>query len=626
MRAGRRSVFNMKRISLRRNDIIRYFCDLVILLLFENAEAAGGLRPLGLAVFSALVFSRRNVILLAPMYLAACLLKDFSYVGLVVAITPAVLFIAAYFVYHKLNRPMHRTTALIVTLLSCVPRVAFSMVNGEIYAPILSSVITLVAAYVLMTALNAVAVRGLRYRLTVDERISLIVAVGMLSLSLFTIKIRNFNLLYPFFAFCLMLSAYAFQGVQGALVTGLSVALGASLQGGSAGVFAVIMITAGVAAAFKNLPEAACAFALTVAFTFSLFFLDTFSGYGYVNAISIFVGAFSYVLVPRKYKTMLSSSGISYTAVGKSVVNKNRRETSIRLYSLAGVFEDMKNLLSAESGGKTEVSPEAVAYDVASNFCGRCENANNCFRSLGGDTGVILNGVVEASMKKGKATIIDMPPFITSRCKKLNGLIGAVNDRLIKIECAGEQAEEADKNRVLFAVGDGMGSGKNANDLSERAVKTIENFFEAGFSEDVVMEVSNKILTRHATGDGFSAVDIMVLNLNTGAVNFIKLGATFTVIKSGDEPEIIEGNALPMGVVENVQPFVTRRVLSENDVAVLLSDGVTDVTTGGEIAEILDEERRINPEVLSSKILDAAVKNGASDDATVLTVKIFSRI
>ena len=178
----------------------------------------------------------------------------------------------------------------------------------------------------------------------------------------------------------------------------------------------------------------------------------------------------------------------------------------------------------------------------------------------------------------------------------------------------------------LFAVGDGMGSGKNANDLSERAVKTIENFFEAGFSEDVVMEVSNKILTRHATGDGFSAVDIMVLNLNTGAVNFIKLGATFTVIKSGDEPEIIEGNALPMGVVENVQPFVTRRVLSENDVAVLLSDGVTDVTTGGEIAEILDEERRINPEVLSSKILDAAVKNGASDDATVLTVKIFSRI
>ncbi len=616
----------MKRISLRRNDIIRYFCDLVILLLFENAEAAGGLRPLGLAVFSALVFSRRNVILLAPMYLAACLLKDFSYVGLVVAITPAVLFIAAYFVYHKLNRPMHRTTALIVTLLSCVPRVAFSMVNGEIYAPILSSVITLVAAYVLMTALNAVAVRGLRYRLTVDERISLIVAVGMLSLSLFTIKIRNFNLLYPFFAFCLMLSAYAFQGVQGALVTGLSVALGASLQGGSAGVFAVIMITAGVAAAFKNLPEAACAFALTVAFTFSLFFLDTFSGYGYVNAISIFVGAFSYVLVPRKYKTMLSSSGISYTAVGKSVVNKNRRETSIRLYSLAGVFEDMKNLLSAESGGKTEVSPEAVAYDVASNFCGRCENANNCFRSLGGDTGVILNGVVEASMKKGKATIIDMPPFITSRCKKLNGLIGAVNDRLIKIECAGEQAEEADKNRVLFAVGDGMGSGKNANDLSERAVKTIENFFEAGFSEDVVMEVSNKILTRHATGDGFSAVDIMVLNLNTGAVNFIKLGATFTVIKSGDEPEIIEGNALPMGVVENVQPFVTRRVLSENDVAVLLSDGVTDVTTGGEIAEILDEERRINPEVLSSKILDAAVKNGASDDATVLTVKIFSRI
>ena len=97
----------------------------------------------------------------------------------------------------------------------------------------------------------------------------------------------------------------------------------------------------------------------------------------------------------------------------------------------------MKNLLSAESGGKTEVSPEAVAYDVASNFCGRCENANNCFRSLGGDTGVILNDVVEASMKKGKATIIDMPPFITSRCKKLNGLIGGRSRQKPRSPCRG---------------------------------------------------------------------------------------------------------------------------------------------------------------------------------------------
>lgn len=755
----------MKKFAVRRGDLIRYFLDLVILLLFENAEATGGLRPFGLAVFSALVFSRRNVVLLAPMYLLACLLKDFSYAGLVVAVTPALLFTLAYFIYHKLSRPMQKTSALFVTLLSCVPRVAFSAVHGEIYAPILSTVITLVSTYVLMTALNALIVRGLRYRLTVDERISLVVAVGTLSLALFTIKIRNFNLLYPIFAFFVMVSAYSFQGVQGALVTGLAVALGASLQGGSAGVFAVIMITAGIASAFKNLPEAVCAFAMTVAFTFSLFFFDTFSGYGYVNVISTLVGAMAYVFVPRKYKTMLSSSGISYTAVGKSVVNKNRRETSLRLYSLAGVFEDMKNLLASEAGGKNEVSAEAVAYDVASNFCGRCENANNCFQSLGGDTRVVLNDVVENSMKKGKATIIDMPPFITSRCRQLNGLIGAVNDRLIKIECAENEGKETDKsrallatemggvaevldnlgdefkrplsfdgkrerrisdelirrgvdckevlvcgegadvdvtlvlkkedadkkavveetsrvmkvklqkthesdatdgyvgvvlspqprydfvygdarkprdgnevsgdvilvrrmskNRVLFAVGDGMGSGKDAADLSERAVKTIENFFEAGFSEDVVMAVSNKILTRHATGDGFSALDVMVLDLNTGSADFIKLGATFTVIKCGGTPEIITGNALPMGVVENVKPYIRRQVFSENDVAVLMSDGVTDVTTGGEIAMMIEEERRINPEVFASKVLNSAVKNGASDDATVLCVKIFSRI
>ena len=53
----------------------------------------------------------------------------------------------------------------------------------------------------------------------------------------------NFNLLYPFFAFMLIFSAYTFKTVQAPLILGLATALGAGFQGGGAEAIAIISVT-----------------------------------------------------------------------------------------------------------------------------------------------------------------------------------------------------------------------------------------------------------------------------------------------------------------------------------------------------------------------------------------------
>lgn len=754
----------MKKFGIRRNDILSYLVYFVLLVLFTDAGTVGGIKPFGLALFTALVFSRKNIVLLAPMFLVAKLVSDFSYQSAISAVVPSVLYVAVYFVYHKLGRPMHVVAALAVTLASLVPDIVFSVLGGDISGCVLSGVITLVFSYVFITALHAVLVRKTGYRFTTDEKLACVVSAGALALALYNVRIGGFNLLYPFFAFMLIFSAYTFKTVQAPLILGLATALGAGFQGGGAEAIAIISVTAGVAAAFRNLPPLASVIAISLSFLFGTFYFNTLAGGGYVNAIAVFAGATLYVCIPKKYRNMFDASALSYTSAGKSVVNKNRREMSLRLYSLAGVFEDMRDLLTAGTGKENKIDPDALAYDVAANFCGRCENSANCFASLGGDTTFVLKDVVATSVRKGKASIIDMPPFITGRCKSINGLIAEVNSGLKRLQNANEEIDEAEKGkaalasemggvaevldnladefkrplsfdgrreikiadelvyhgvdckevlvygdgadvhvtvvvskndadkavlaqavsrimkvrlercgiaetvdgyvgvqlsaaprydfvygeafeknaatsvsgdvrlvkrltggRAIIALGDGMGSGKDAENLGMRAVRTVENFYEAGFSSDVVLDVSNKILTRHSDGDGYSTLDIVVLDLNSGAADFIKSGAAYTMLKHGGNPEIIEGNALPVGVIENIKPYVRRTVLAENDVAVIMSDGIADALSPSAIAELLAERRRINPEVLADDILKLAKENGATDDLTVIAVKIFSR-
>jgi stage II sporulation protein E len=181
-------------------------------------------------------------------------------------------------------------------------------------------------------------------------------------------------------------------------------------------------------------------------------------------------------------------------------------------------------------------------------------------------------------------------------------------------------------SKTIMAICDGMGAGERAMRASTLALTLVENFYKAGFPDEIIMYSVNKLLT--FTGqDIFSALDICVLDLGNGDIDFIKVGAPDGFIKREREVEVVESGALPLGILDEIEPKITRAVLLGGDMVVLCSDGVLDAFGGSRsvLAGFINNTDTKNPQELADKLLTETVersKKSVADDCTVTVARI----
>lgn len=182
-------------------------------------------------------------------------------------------------------------------------------------------------------------------------------------------------------------------------------------------------------------------------------------------------------------------------------------------------------------------------------------------------------------------------------------------------------------SKFMMALCDGMGSGVGASKISERAIELVECFFRAGFDSKFVLECVNKFLVS-TDEENFVAFDILVCDLNTLERTIIKMGSPTSFIRKSDAVMKLDGNALPLGALGELKPFVSQGKSEENETVLFLSDGVTDALSEKRIAEIvatnsLNSLRGLCDEIIAqAKTVDPAV----SDDMTAIASRIIRRI
>ena len=173
---------------------------------------------------------------------------------------------------------------------------------------------------------------------------------------------------------------------------------------------------------------------------------------------------------------------------------------------------------------------------------------------------------------------------------------------------------------------DGMGSGENAFYNSQTAISLIEAFFKTGIDKNLSLDLTNQMLSL-CSEDSFCALDLAIVDLKSERVNLVKIGGTFGAYISGDEVQIIENNALPLGILQEIAPSNLCLDIHDWDSIVLLSDGVTDAFfSSTDTVDFLQREKCINPQTLAQKLIDFAIdKNGgiAKDDMTALVIKFY---
>ncbi len=182
--------------------------------------------------------------------------------------------------------------------------------------------------------------------------------------------------------------------------------------------------------------------------------------------------------------------------------------------------------------------------------------------------------------------------------------------------------------RYLLMLCDGMGSGEKALRESEAAVSLIENFYLAGFDDNIVFDTINRLMVLKSPDEVFSTVDLCMLNLIEGYADFTKIGAERSYIFRNEEIYTINSGTLPIGILDEVSPLTIRKSLKENDTVVMFTDGIGDaepegLPAGEWIKNIIREEK--NAQTAADNILKAAMEMGKEeqkDDMSVLVARI----
>lgn len=181
-------------------------------------------------------------------------------------------------------------------------------------------------------------------------------------------------------------------------------------------------------------------------------------------------------------------------------------------------------------------------------------------------------------------------------------------------------------NKFLLALCDGMGAGLQAHKMSAMTLGLIENFYKVGFDNDVVLESVNKLLAIN-NQENYSTLDVCLIDLDKEVADFIKVGAPFGLIKRENKIEVVEGGALPIGVLESISPSIMKTTISTKDIIVMVTDGISDAFGGKEdMIEYVSALATNNPQSIAEAILSEAVRlndMSSKDDMTVLVARTF---
>lgn len=210
--------------------------------------------------------------------------------------------------------------------------------------------------------------------------------------------------------------------------------------------------------------------------------------------------------------------------------------------------------------------------------------------------------------------------------------IGIAHDKKKGSSVSGDYSNQTrlDDGKYLIALSDGMGSGPEARKSSQIAVKMLTRMLSSGFDRDTSMELINSSMYINSKEDMYATLDVAILDLYSGNMEFMKNGACPTFIKNKKQVNVVKSISLPAGILDKIDLVVYDKDLSDGDIIVMCTDGVLESNSEYEnkelwIKNVLEEIETDNVQKIANIILEESIDNNfgnPKDDMTVIVVKV----
>lgn len=749
-------------------DVVKYIIVFFIFYLLSVAYVKNNLKIFALGFAGSLMLLAKDSFVFAIVFVVANFLATFSFVEVLTSVAFVAIIILGKLISNRLNQKHNCALSSFYFIVGCMPKFFF-LFNGDIPKGIIFVLLSsgvFVASFIFC---SAVIRRKMYLKLTIDEiACGLVVVIGLFC-GLYQISNYYLDFVRLVATLALLMCVYCELDIL-ALCLGTIFGLGVTLAGGGIGYIAMFSVMAILVKLFKSNIKLFSALACVgIDVVFGLYF-EVFDFYSVYNVIASIVGGGIFMVLPKKFfdYVVVNYSKPSTKMAYKSIINQNSSEISKKLLELSEVFFDMDLGFRKLVRGNLPLDESKKMFigEVRDNCCVDCDNYVDCHRRNFEETEKVFKGLADTGFEKGKVTLLELPPYLTAKCNKINVMLPTINglinqykknaqvtiledDSKILVaeqlrgvskllydlsQVAGEklvfdtkkeveiieeltyndiicceasvyikdkdnfkigvvirkedlqndklmpsiekvckhklsvvstapalvaglavmELESApaydivfgvaraaknnmdncgdnysmlkiSKNKFLLAICDGMGSGEVANDISQKASNLIENFYRAEFDSEIILGSINKLLNLQR-GDVFSTIDICVVDIATSLVDFVKLGATASFIKHKDTITKIESGALPIGVLEDISPKITKTSISQGDMVILTSDGIADSFGEDMLESFILENKALSPQELADSILEKSKSlcgGVPNDDMTVVVGKIF---
>ncbi len=182
--------------------------------------------------------------------------------------------------------------------------------------------------------------------------------------------------------------------------------------------------------------------------------------------------------------------------------------------------------------------------------------------------------------------------------------------------------------KYLVALSDGMGTGPEARKSSQIAIKMLERLLMSGFDKDTSIDLINTTIM-NTNEEIFATLDIAIIDLYNGKVEFIKSGACPTYVKNKKKVQIVKSLSLPAGILKDINLTTYDKDIDEQDILVMCSDGILDSNVEYKNKElwvkyVLEDIETTNCQKIADLILNEAVDNSygiAKDDMSIMVCK-----
>ena len=214
----------MKKIKINKINLIKYFLIFIMFLVLTNARGYS-VSPFSVGALFALMWCGLYLPVIAGEYLIANILLMNKVADIYSAITTVFVLVVVYLIHKRIKKPMNVVLVGVYTLLSQITSLYYISNIGRWLDCAIFAVVAIVFLYACVSVFQVVVLRGWFYKLTLDEMVSLITLIVVMSFGVAEIYVFDCAL-YKLLSTLAILICVGVNKKNFSLMVGLSRGLG----------------------------------------------------------------------------------------------------------------------------------------------------------------------------------------------------------------------------------------------------------------------------------------------------------------------------------------------------------------------------------------------------------------